>query len=192
MTGFDIAVLAILALSALLAFVRGVVRELLAIASWIAGVVVALAFGDQLAAMLPGMDTSPAARHVAAFALLFVGVLVVGAIVAFLLSKLVHAAGLGFVDRFLGAVFGAARGVLVVLILVLVAGLTALPRQEWWQNATLGPPVVAAALSLRQWLPPAWAERLDYSAAGRKPGRPGVQSVWMPDGERERCVELLA
>lgn len=172
MTALDFAVLAIVALSTLFAFVRGVVRELLAIVSWIAGVVAALAFGDEVAAILPGMEGSPAARQVVAFALIFVGVLVLGALVAFLLSKLVHAVGLGFVDRFLGAVFGLARGVLVVLILVLVAGLTTLPRHEWWQNATLGPPLTAAALSLRQWLPPAWAERLDYSATGRKPGAP--------------------
>jgi hypothetical protein len=71
---------------------------------------------------------------------------------------------LGFIDRFLGAAFGLARGVIVVVIFVLIAGLTALPQQEWWQNATLAPPLVAAALSLREWLPPAWSERLNYGA----------------------------
>ena len=75
--------------------------------------------------------------------------------------------GPGFVDRFLGAMFGVARGVVLVLVFVLVAGLTTLPRQDWWQNAALAPPLAAAALSLAPWLPPAWAERLDYSREGR-------------------------
>jgi membrane protein required for colicin V production len=183
MTGFDFAVIGILVLSTLLAFVRGVVRELLAIVSWIAGLFAALAFGDTVAAMIPGMESSPIAKHLVAYALVFIAVLIVGAIVAYLLSKLVHAAGLGFVDRFLGAVFGVARGVLIVMILVLVAGLTSLPRNEWWQNALLAPPLVAAALSLRHWLPPTWTDRLDYSAAGRKLGMPGVQSG-VQDGQR--------
>ena len=72
-----------------------------------------------------------------------------------------------FVDRFLGAIFGAARGVVLVLAFVLVAGLTTLPRLDWWQNAALAPSLAAAALSLKPWLPPEWAQRLDYSREGR-------------------------
>jgi len=189
MTGLDLAVLAILGLSMLLAFLRGVVREVIALASWVAGGVLALAMEGRLAAVLPGLEASPAARHVIAFALIFVGVLVAGALVAFLLSKLLRATGLGFVDRFLGAAFGLARGVLVTLILVLVAGLTTLPRHDWWQNASLGPPLVTAALALRPWLPRAWAEQLDYSAAGRQPARPGPRAAAAPTGEFGPCVE---
>jgi membrane protein required for colicin V production len=177
MTGFDIAVLAIVALSTLFAFFRGVVRELIALASWIVGIVLALAFQDELAAVLPGFASAPAARHVIAFALIFVAVLVAGALTAYMLSKFLRAVGLGFVDRFLGAVFGLARGVIIVVLAVLVAGLTTLPRHEWWQNAALMPPLVAAALALRPWLPAAWAERLDYSPAGRTPARQEKQAA---------------
>jgi membrane protein required for colicin V production len=76
-------------------------------------------------------------------------------------------------------VVGVARGVLIVVIAVLLAGLTTLPRQEWWQNALFAPPLVIAALSLRPWLPQALAQRLDYGPGGTKPvrpGRPGVQA----------------
>jgi len=189
MTAVDIGVLAVVALSTLFAFVRGVVRELIALVSWIAGLVVALAFEGELAAVLPGLDGAPAARHVIAFALLLVAVLAVGALAAHLLSRFVHAVGLGFLDRFLGAMFGAARGVIIVLVAVLVAGLTSLPRHEWWQNAALGPPLAAAALALRPCLPAAWAERLDYSGPGRKPGRADKVAARTPYGELERCVE---
>ena len=189
MTGFDLGVLAIVALSTLFAFFRGVVRELIALASWIVGLGLALAFEDALAAMLPGFADTPAAKHVIAFALIFVAALVAGALAAYLLARIVHAVGLGFVDRFLGAAFGLARGVIIVVLAVLVAGLTTLPRHEWWQNAALGPPLVEAALALRPWLPAAWAERLDYSPAGRRPARPERAVRWTQDGELERCVE---
>jgi membrane protein required for colicin V production len=172
MTGFDFAVLAVVALSTLFAFVRGVVREVIALVAWIAGLGLALAFEGPVAALLPWFKDTPVAKHVIAFALIFVAVLIAGALVAYLLSKMVHAVGLGFVDRFLGAVFGLARGGIIVVLAALVAGVTALPRHDWWQNAALGPSVVAAALALRPWLPAPWAERLDYSATGRKPARP--------------------
>jgi membrane protein required for colicin V production len=189
MTGFDIGVLAIVALSTLFAFFRGVLRELIALASWVAGLGLALAFEDPLAAMLPVFAGAPAARHVIAFALIFVAVLLAGALVAYPLTRIVRAAGLAFVDRFLGAVFGIARGVIIVVLLVLVAGLTALPRQEWWQNATLGPPLVALALELRPWLPAEWAGRLDYPAPGRKPARPEKAAALGRHGEPRPCAE---
>jgi membrane protein required for colicin V production len=97
----------------------------------------------------------------------FIGCLLLGALVAWPLASVIHKAGLGFVDRFLGAVFGAARGVVLVMAFVLVAGLTTLPRLDWWQNAALVPPLTVAALGLKPWLPPEWAGRLDYSRAGR-------------------------
>lgn len=189
MTGFDLALIAVVALSTLLAFLRGVVRELIALATWIAAVVLALAFGDPVAAALPGLVANPVARQVLAFALVFVGVLVAGAAVAHLLSRLIRAAGLGFVDRFLGAFFGFARGLGMVVLFVLVAGVTALPRNDWWQNASLVPALVTAALALRPWLPAAWAGRLDYSRAGGKPARPGAAAAAALTGEPERCAE---
>jgi membrane protein required for colicin V production len=190
MTGFDFAVIAIVVLSALLAFFRGMVREVIALASWVAAVVLALMFEDRVAALLPTIESAPAAQHVLAFALVFVVVLIAGTIAALLLSRMVRAVGLGFLDRLLGGVFGVARGMAIVLLLVLVAGLTALPRELWWQNAALGPLVVSSALALRPWLPPAWAERLDYSAAGpKRPARQEKQASAAPTGEPEPCVE---
>lgn len=189
MTGFDLAVLAIVALSTLLAFLRGVVRELIAAVSWIAALVLAFAFDGPVAAILPGLEASPAARHVLAFALIVIGVLVAGALAAALLSKMIRAVGLGFLDRFLGALFGLARGAAIVVLFVLIAGVTTLPRYEWWQNASLGPALVTAALALRPWLPAAWAGRLDYSPAGRQPARGRAARAAVATGESERCVE---
>ena len=166
MNGFDLALIAIVALSTLFAFARGIVRELIALATWVVALVAAFVYAGTVANWLSALDMSAAAKHVLAFALILIAVLVGGAILARALSGAVKAIGLGFVDRLLGAVFGAARGVAIVVLFALVAGLTTLPKQDWWQNAMLGRPLAEAALALKPYLPRAWAERLDFSAPG--------------------------
>ena len=157
--------IAVIALSTLFAFVRGVIRELIALIAWVAGFVGAIAFTPVVGGWLPDFGY-PALRYVVAFAAIVIAALLLGALIAYPLARAIRAAGLGFVDRFLGSIFGLARGVLVVLVFVLAAGLTSMPRADWWQQSSLAPPLVVAALSLRPWLPPQWAERLDYSRDG--------------------------
>jgi membrane protein required for colicin V production len=169
MTTFDWIVLCIVAMSTLFAFFRGVIRELVALVAWIAGLVCAFLFTPFVGAMLPDIFGQPVLRYVLAFALILVAALLLGALVAWPLSKVVRAAGLGFVDRFLGSIFGFARGVLLMLAFVFVAGLTPLPRTPWWQSAALVPPLVAGVYALRSHLPPQIAGRLDYSPHGVGP-----------------------
>ena len=166
MNGFDFALIAIIALSALFAFARGVVRELIALATWVAALAAAFVYAGPMTALFSRLDMSPPAKHVLAFALILIAILVAGGLVARMLSGTVKAIGLGFVDRLLGAVFGAARGLAVVVLFALVAGVTTLPKQDWWQNSLLGRSLAEAALALKPWLPRAWAERLDFSAPG--------------------------
>src|SRR5205085_10659300 len=130
--------------------------------------------------MLPMLSDNSTMRYMAGFAIIFLIVILIGALLGWTLSRAIRAAGLGFVDRLLGAVFGMARGVLIVVIGVLLAGLTTLPRPEWWQNALFAPPLVIAALSLRPWLPHALAQRLDYGPDGPKPVRPAKSGARAP------------
>ena len=168
MNGFDFTVIGVVGLSMLFAFFRGVTRELIALVSWVAGFLAAVTLSPLLGSLLPEFGDNPVLRYLVAFAVIFIGCLVLGALIAWPLSSVIRKAGLGFVDRFLGAVFGVARGVVVVLAFVLVAGLTDLPRLDWWQNSALAPALAAAALSMKTWLPPEWAGHLDYSREGRR------------------------
>ena len=172
MNAFDWTIIGVVGLSMVLAFFRGVTRELIALAAWVLGFVAAVALSPLLGGMLPEIGDNPVIKYLIAFAVIFLGSLVLGALIAWPLSSVIRKAGLGFVDRFLGAIFGVARGVVLVTAFVLVAGLTTLPRLDWWQNAALAPPFAAAALSLKPWLPPEWAQRLDYSREGRMPAAP--------------------
>ena len=167
MNAFDWSIIFLVILSMLFAFFRGVTRELIALVAWVLGFVAAVALTPLLGGMLPEIGSNPVLRYLLAFIAVFIGCLVLGALIAWPLATVIHKAGLGFVDRFLGAVFGAARVVVLVMSFVLVAGLTTLPRLDWWQNAALAPPLAVAALSLKPWLPPEWGGRLDYSREGR-------------------------
>lgn len=189
MSYFDLIVAAVIVLSTIFAYVRGVVRELVAIASWVVGVVAALQYSGPVATVFESFDIPPAARHVLAFALILIVALIVGAILARLLRNVVRGIGLGFVDRLLGAVFGVLRGVLLVVIFALIAGLTGLPRHDWWQNSTCGPVLADAALALRPYLPPEWAARLDFSPSGKARAAGALSASRAPDGEMDPCAE---
>jgi membrane protein required for colicin V production len=175
MTAFDFIVIGIVGLSTLFAFARGFVRVAISLAAWVIALVAAFQYADTLAAMLPVLGGSTRARYIAAFVVVIAVGLLVGALLGWLLSRLVRAVGLGFADRALGAVLGLARGLLIVVVGVLVAGLTTLPRQEWWRHAMFAPPLVDTALSLRPWLPQAWAEQLDFPKPDARPAKPAVQ-----------------
>lgn len=162
--GFDIAIVLLILLSALLGWLRGIVRSLIGLLAWVVGVIAGFMFAPVVASWLPPAPDYPLLPQAIAFVAIFVLALVVGALVAWPLRALLRVAGLAFVDRGLGLVFGSVRGVLVVLAFVVAAGLTALPTRDWWQNSILAPHFAEGALALRPWLPPAWSQRIRYAA----------------------------
>jgi membrane protein required for colicin V production len=177
MTAFDLMVIGVVGLSTVLAFMRGFVRVFVSLAAWVIAVLAAARFSQLIGGMLPDFGQTPATRYVVAFALILVAVLIGGALLGFLLSRLVQAVGLGFLDRTLGAIFGVARGLLIAVIVVLFAGMTSAPKMDWWQNSLAAPILTAAALNLRPWLPKAWAERLDYGPGERRPAKSVVKAT---------------
>jgi membrane protein required for colicin V production len=162
MTAFDYAVMGVIALSALLGLWRGVVGELLALAAWVVAFLLARAGGEQVAGALAGWIAQPGMRLLAAYAAIVVVVLLVLAIGRRLLSMLVRAAGLGILDRLLGASFGVLRGMLVVVVAIMLAGMTPLPAAAWWREAMLSPPLETAVIAAKPWLPPELAKRIKY------------------------------
>jgi membrane protein required for colicin V production len=162
MTVFDYAVLAVLAVSVLLGLWRGVVSEILALVAWVAAFLVARAEAAEVANWLAAQIAEPALRLAAAYVLVVVAVLLVFAALRLVLKLLLKAVGLGVLDRLLGGAFGALRGVLVVVVAVLVAGMTPLPTMEWWREATLSPPLETAVLAAKPWLPADAAKRIRY------------------------------
>ncbi|MCW5605951.1 MAG: CvpA family protein [Burkholderiales bacterium] len=162
MTVFDYAVLVIVGLSILLSVIRGLVREVLALLAWVVAFVAANLFGGKLAVLMPEAIPNEELRLLAGFAAIFFVALLSMSLVAIAVSGLVKSAGLGVEDRILGGAFGLARGLLIVLVLVLMGGLTALPREPVWREALLRPPFEALAMQVRGWLPADVAQHITY------------------------------
>ncbi len=139
MTVVDWILLAIVLISTAIALVRGFIKEVISLVTWLAAFGVALAFSQPAAVLVPEAVDIPSARVAIAFVALFVIVLILGGIINWAISKLVESTGLSGTDRSVGMVFGLLRGVLIVAGLILLAGFTALPREEWWHASTLIP-----------------------------------------------------
>lgn len=160
-TVFDYVVLGVVVLSLLIGVWRGVVGEILALAAWVAAFLAARMLAAQAGEMIAG-GLEPVWQQVAGFVAVFVVVLILFALVRWLASLLLQAVGLAPLDRVLGAFFGIARGILVLWVVVLLAGVTTLPQQQWWRQALLAPPLETAVLAAKPWLPPDLAKRIRY------------------------------
>lgn len=163
MTVFDYAVLGIIGVSILLSVMRGFLREVMALLAWVVAFWVANLFTDPLAPLLPAAIPTPELRFLAAFVLLFLGVLLLMTLLAITVSQFLKVIGVGPWDRLLGAFFGFARGMIIVLVLVLLSGLTNLPKQPIWKNAMLSSPLEALVMQARPWLPVELKKRLNYN-----------------------------
>jgi membrane protein required for colicin V production len=144
-TPVDWAIIAIVAISALISLKRGFVKEALSLLTWIIAGAVAWMFGGSLAQYLVNYIETPSARVIAGCTILFVATLLVGAMVNFLIGELIRVTGLSGTDRFLGMVFGAARGGLLVVIAVGLLSLGPVQQDQWWQQSRLLPQFVMVA-----------------------------------------------
>jgi len=158
----DYILLVVIAISALLSLWRGFVMEAISLVSWITALWVAMIFFQDLAHLMQDWIDTPSIRDITAFAILFVGTVLVGGLVNYLAGQLVAKTGLTATDRVLGMLFGIARGVVIVAVLVLLAGLTALPQDPWWKEALLLGHFQDMALWLRSFLPANIAENIRF------------------------------
>ena len=162
MTIFDSVVLIIVVVSVLLSIVRGIVRESLSLAGWVVAYMVAKIFSKDFVSVLPLSITDESLRMIISFVAIFLATLIVMSMVTMLASALIRTVGLGSIDRLLGALFGFARGLLVVLLLVLSAGLTSLPQESFWRQALLSKPLETGVIMMMPWLPQGLSKRLSY------------------------------
>ncbi|MGH8678229.1 MAG: CvpA family protein [Burkholderiales bacterium] len=162
MTFFDYAALLIVGVSIVISLVRGLMREVLSLASWICAFFVARFGAPVVAEWLPGAVSHEGVRLALGFVLVMVASVLLFSLISLQLAKLVKLTGLTSTDRVLGAFFGLARGLLVAIVTVLIAGLTPLPQERFWREAMFAAPLEAAASWLRPWLPHEVRSRMRY------------------------------
>jgi membrane protein required for colicin V production len=137
MSWIDLVILGVIVLSSLISLIRGFVKESISLVTWVIAGVVAFRYFIPLADLLEPFVNSLTTRKWISGGILFIATLIVGAIVNFIVSQLVSRTGLSGTDKTLGVVFGAARGVLIVSMVILLASLTPMPSAEWWQDSAL-------------------------------------------------------
>jgi membrane protein required for colicin V production len=144
MNGFDWLLLAVLAYSTVMAFMRGLLRELFSLSGLIAGILLASWKYTSLAQKMAGLISTPAVADTVAFLLIAIGVMLLATILGKLLHSTADAVGLGFFDRLGGAGFGLVRGCLLG-VAILMAAAAFLPQSTPFKNSQLAPYFLAAA-----------------------------------------------
>ena len=162
MTWLDYTLIGVLLVSIAWGVWRGLVREAISLAGWVVAFLVANLLAAPLVELLPKSLPRPEWHLPLAFVVIFLLTLTLSTLVGLLLSKLVTKVGLGGLDRTLGGLFGLVRGWFIALALALLAGLTTLPLHPTWKESLSGPTLARAATYLKDWLPPAFADRLRY------------------------------
>ncbi|UGQ45026.1 CvpA family protein [Massilia endophytica] len=162
MTIFDYLVLFVLIASLIISIMRGLVKEILSLASWVVAFVVANAFGASLAAMLPPAIPGEVIRLILAFVVLFIGARLLMGLLSMAVGALIEASGLTVADRLLGTIFGLGRGLVIVLAAVILCGMTSIPQQEFWKRALLSPLAEDGARTVKPFLPAALAQHVQF------------------------------
>ena len=153
MSSTDWILLALLAASMLLGALRGLVYEVLSVMGWIAAFLLAQWFAPTVSEKLPMQGSGETLRFAAAFVLVFITSVFAAGLISSLMKKLISAVGLRPVDRILGAIFGAFRGLILLLALSVVVHMTALHESEWWLESKGGPMLMTLLKGLRPMLP---------------------------------------
>lgn len=158
----DYAILGTIAISILVGALRGFMKEVFSLLVWAAAFIIAYQYGGDVAALMDDHISLPSARTAMGFTGLFIVVLLIGGLLNYLLGRLVESTGLSGTDRLLGGVFGAARGMALVVAVLLVAGFTPIPADPWWKESQM----VQRLMPFVEWssgfLPENVSEHLDF------------------------------
>lgn len=158
----DYAILVVVGLSAIIGLFRGFFREAVGLATWVLAFWLAFRLAEFGGGLLTEWISVGSVRLAIAFGVVFILILILGAVANYLIGKLVEETGFAGTDRALGGVFGVLRGVAVMVLLVLLAGLTPVPRDAWWGESRFIGHLQAGALWVRGWLPAELAAEIEF------------------------------
>lgn len=144
--GFDYAIWALLFLSITIGIIRGFVREVIALLAWIAAFIISTLYSVSFAALFISppanagtkpIDYMPMAAIIISYLTLFIGTLICGSILKFIVNYIVEGSGLSVVNRLLGAILGLARGAVIVIVVMFFLTYTALVKQALWKDSKM-------------------------------------------------------
>lgn len=167
----DIVILLVLALPAMVGVVYGFLNIVFSILAWALALGVAAKFTPVFASLLETTIHTPIFRNMVTFAGLFIISLLIFTAIGFIVVKLLGRAGLTATDRILGLFFGMGLGGFIVLVVVFLAGFTALPSEAWWERSLLLQPFERVSIWAERFLPNSMTEYHGYhKQSGHKDG----------------------
>ena len=168
MNWVDFLILGIIAISVIVSFFRGFLREALSLLVWIIAFWIAWTFFRDVEGMFSQWISAPSVRMAVAFVVLVIGVVIVGGLVTWLIGTLADKTGLSGSDRVIGIFFGGARGIALIAIAVMLAGVTPFPQDPWWQESRLIPHFEEIAEWGKAYLPQDIAEYIQFEESAAK------------------------
>lgn len=142
---------------------RGLVRELVSLITWAVAGFGAWIFAGRFASAFESLTRERELQQMLAFAAIFAAIFLSGTVIGLVLHKFVNrSAALRAVNRVTGGALGLTRGVAIVVILFLLAGLTSFPQRSWWREAALAPAFERAAAFASRYLPQDVARHVRY------------------------------
>ncbi len=139
LTWLDWIFIALLTVTAVTGFMRGLIREALGLAAWIIALMAARLLAQPVADLLSGVIDNPDGRLVLAFVLVIFGVVLLCGIIIRLVHAAVEWVGMGLFNRITGAAFGVTKGAAILVLATIIIGLTPLAQLEAWRDAQLRP-----------------------------------------------------
>jgi membrane protein required for colicin V production len=152
MTWVDLLVFGFLAISGLLAFARGLVREVLGIGAWVGAVAAAIGGLPWMRPLVSDWLHTPEWTDTVSFILLFLVTLIVLSLLARAIGGFVRGSALGGVDRTLGLVFGLARGAAVIIVAYIIGQMVFPIDRYRWPDALLDARVLEPTYEAASWV----------------------------------------
>ena len=137
MNWFDLSIIGVVVVFAVVGVVRGFIKEILSLTSWVLAFWAAFTFADPISAVFEPYIDTPVLRIIASFAALFISTLLLLTIISYFIHKLLSVSGIKGTDRVLGGMFGALKGLVIISALMLFAHETVLPQEDWWRASLL-------------------------------------------------------
>jgi membrane protein required for colicin V production len=151
MAPVDYLIISICLVSAAIGFARGLAKEAIALATLLAAIWLAWRFAFVVDPYIERWLNDTEVRTWAARFAVFVFVMLVGAVTAWLARALIKQTGLTGLDRLLGAAFGLARGAVIVGLGVIALEFAGLDQDSWWQQSQLKPYADQIAAAVRHY-----------------------------------------
>lgn len=157
----DYSIMGVLGISVFMGLIRGFVREAMSLVTWIVAIVIAVLYYEPVASWFTRISI-PGVRALLAAILLVLVTLIAGGIIGHLMGGIIKLTGFGMTDRMVGTIFGFARGVAIVAVVVLIGNVSFLAKEQMWKQSEWVPKFEPVAQWIQEKLPSDFVKRLEF------------------------------